>query len=266
VPRQTLIHVHADSGELGRVYRPSLAIHATPRAFAAALDRLAPPRYRPRGPDLARAAHEAYRVWSNPPEGGPGRLHMGPVMAHLQAELPETAIVTNGAGNFATWVHRYHRFRRFATQAAPTSGSMGYAMPAAIGAQETFPDRLVVCVTGDGDFQMTAPELGTMVQERLPILILLINNGAYGTIRMHQERTYPGRISGTRLENPDFAALARACGAHGETVTTTEEFPEALARARQAATETRRPALINLVLDIEAITPTRTLSDIRAGR
>jgi len=265
-PRQTLIHVHADVGELGRVYRPSLAIAATPRAFATALDRVPPPRHRPRDPDLARAAHEAYRLWSTPPETGPGAVHMGPIIAHLQAVLPEDTIVANGAGNFATWIHRYHRFRRFGTQVAPTSGSMGYALPAAIGAQLAFPERMVLCVTGDGDFQMTAQEFGTMAQQRLPILVLVINNGTYGTIRMHQERTYPGRVSGTHLENPDFAALARAYGGYGETVTATAQVAEALTRARDAAITTRRPALLDLVLDIEAITPTRTLSDIRAGR
>ncbi|MBB4265162.1 thiamine pyrophosphate-binding protein [Roseospira visakhapatnamensis] len=266
LPRQTVIHVHADAGELGRVYRPALGIHATPRALAAALARVPPPRHRRRKPDLARAAHEAYRLWATPPEDGPGTLHMGPVMTHVQAMLPEDAIITNGAGNYATWIHRFHRFRRFGTQAAPTSGSMGYALPAAIGAQLTFPDRLVLCVTGDGDFQMTAQELGTMIQERLPIVVLVINNGAHGTVRMHQERAYPGRVSGTHLENPDFAALARAYGAHGETVDTTAQVPAALARALDAATTRRRPSLLEIVLDIEAITPTRTLSDIRSGR
>jgi len=266
VPRQTLIHVHADANELGRVYRPALAINATPQAFAAALDRVPQPRYRHHAPELARAAHEAYRLWSTPPEGGPGTLHMGPIITHLRDTLPEDAIITNGAGNFATWVHRYYRFRRFGTQAAPTSGSMGYGLPAAVGAQLAFPERLVVCVAGDGDLQMTLQEFGTLAQERLPVLVITINNCAYGTIRMHQERSYPGRLSGTRLDNPDFAALARAYGGHGETVTETAAFPGALARAREAMNTTRRPALIDLILDVEAITPTRTLSEIRAGR
>ncbi|KAA5606779.1 thiamine pyrophosphate-binding protein [Roseospira marina] len=263
-PRQTLIHVHADPEELGRVYRSSLGIAATPRAFCAALGALPPPLRR-RDDGVVRAAHHAYRMWSTPPETGPGAVHMGPIMTHLQEVLPDTTIITNGAGNFATWVHRFHRFRRYGTQAAPTSGSMGYAMPAAVGAQLACPDRPVVCVTGDGDIQMTLPELGTMAQNRLPILILVVNNGMYGTIRMHQERAYPGRISATDLTNPDFAMLARSYGAFGETVTETAAFAPAFARACDHVEQQKGPALLDIHLDPEAITPTRTLSQIRAG-
>jgi len=263
-PRQTLIHVHPDPEELGRVYRPALAIAATPRAFCAGLAAVpAPLRQRDEG--LARAAQHAYRLWSTPPESGPGAVHMGPIMTHLQEVLPETAIIANGAGNFATWVHRFHRFRRYGTQVAPTSGSMGYALPAAMGAQLACPDRMVVCVAGDGEFQMTMQELGTMTQHRLPILVLVVNNGIYGTIRMHQERSYPGRVSGTDLVNPDFADLARAYGAFGETVAETAAFPGALERAVAHLEEGRGPALLNILLDPEAITPARTLSQIRAG-
>lgn len=263
-PRQTLIHVHADPQELGRVYRPALGIAATPRGFCGALGGVpAPLRQRDEG--LARAAHHAYRLWSTPPESGPGAVHMGPIMRHFQERLPETAIITNGAGNFATWVHRFFRFRRYATQAAPTSGSMGYAMPAALGAKLAFPDRVVVCVTGDGDFQMTMQELGTMAQHRLAILVLVINNGIYGTIRMHQERSYPGRVSGTDMTNPDFAALARAYGAFGETVAETAAFAPALDRAFGHLDAGAGPAVLDIRLDPEAITPARTLSQIRAG-
>ncbi|MBB4285561.1 thiamine pyrophosphate-binding protein [Roseospira goensis] len=263
-PRQTLIHVHPDPEELGRVYRPAVGIVATPRAFAAALAGVPAPLRR-RDDTLAKAAHHAYRLWSTPPEDGPGAVQMGPIMAHLNATLPDDAIFTNGAGNFATWVHRFRRFRRFGTQVAPTSGSMGYALPGAIGAQLAHPDRLVLCVTGDGDFQMTGQEFGTMVQERLPILVLVVNNGMYGTIRMHQERSYPGRISGTDLVNPDFAALARAYGAFGEVVAETAAFAPAFDRARAHAEGSGGPALLDIRLDPEAITPTRTLSQIRAG-
>jgi acetolactate synthase-1/2/3 large subunit len=263
-PRQTLIHVHPDPEELGRVYRPALAITATPRAFAAALDAVPPP-LRQRGDKLARAAHHAYTLWSTPPEDGPGAVNMGAIMAHLEEVLPTDAIITNGAGNFATWVHRFHRYRRFGSQIAPTSGSMGYAVPGAIGAALTCPDRMVMCVTGDGDFQMSGQEFGTLIQERLPVVVLVINNGMYGTIRMHQERAYPGRVSGTDLVNPDFAALARAYGAFGETVERTDAFADAFARARAHVTTGAGPALLDIHLDPEAITPTRTLSQIRNG-
>jgi acetolactate synthase-1/2/3 large subunit len=263
-PRQTLIHVHPDPQELGRVYRSALAVAATPRGFCGALAAVpAPLRQREEG--LARAAHHAYRLWSTPPESGPGTVHMGPIMNHLQDRLPDDAIIANGAGNFATWVHRFFRFRQYGTQVAPTSGSMGYAMPAALGAALACPGRVVVCVTGDGDFQMTQQELGTMAQHRLPILILVVNNGIYGTIRMHQERSYPGRVSGTDLSNPDFAALARSYGAFGETVAETEVFEDALTRAFGHLEAATGPALLDIRLDPEAITPARTLSQIRAG-
>ncbi|SDE63333.1 thiamine pyrophosphate-binding protein [Rhodospira trueperi] len=263
-PRQTLIHVHPDPEELGRVYRPALAITATPRAFAAALDAV-PPASRQRGDKLARAAHHAYTLWSTPPEDAPGAVNMGAIMTHLEQVLPIDAIITNGAGNFATWVHRFHRYRRFGSQLAPTSGSMGYAVPAAVGAALTCPDRMVLCVTGDGDFQMSGQEFGTLMQERLPVVVLVVNNGMYGTIRMHQERAYPGRVSGTDLVNPDFAALARAYGAFGEAVDRTEVFADAFARARAHVESGAGPALLDVRLDPEAITPTRTLSQIRDG-
>ena len=222
----------------------------------------AAPKAPPVWDDATPALHAAYLDWSTPPETGPGAVHMGPIMAWLEKELPEDAILTNGAGNYATWVHRFHRFRRFATQAAPTSGSMGYGTPGAVAAKALFPDREVIAFAGDGCFMMNGQEFATAVQYDLPIIVIVVNNGIYGTIRMHQEREYPGRVSGTDLKNPDFAALARAYGGHGETVEATADFAPAFERARA----TGKPAIIEIKLDPEAITPTRTLSEIREKR
>jgi acetolactate synthase-1/2/3 large subunit len=260
-PDQTLVHVHADPSELGRVYRPDLAINASPSAFAAAFAEDLPDAV-PVWAEGTERLHGAYLKWSTPPESGPGAVHMGPIMAWLEETLPEDAILTNGAGNYATWIHRFHRFRRYGTQAAPTSGSMGYGLPAAVAAKQLFPEREVVCFAGDGCFLMHGQEFATAVQYGIPIIVVVVNNGTYGTIRMHQEREYPGRVSGTDLVNPDFAALARAYGGHGETVEATEEFAPAFERARASG----KPALIEVRLDPEAITPTRTLTQIREKR
>ena len=230
-PEQKLVHVHPDSGELGRVYRPTLAINASPDAFAEAFARLrpaSPPSWR----GEAERLHKSYLAWSTPPETGPGAVQMGPIMNYLESVLPEDAILTNGAGNYATWIHRFHRFRRFATQGAPTSGSMGYGTPAAVAAKCLFPDREVIAFAGDGCFLMNGQEFATAVQYDLPIIVVVVNNGIYGTIRMHQEREYPGRVVATDLRNPDFAALARAYGGHGETVLETDGFAPAFERAR----------------------------------
>ena len=186
---------------------------------------------------------------------------MGAVVRHLREVLDETAILTNGAGNYATWIHRFWRFRRFGTQLAPTSGSMGYGLPAAIAAKLRHPERDVLCFAGDGCFQMTCQEFGTAVQAGAGVVVILVDNGIYGTIRMHQERAHPGRVSGTDLVNPDFAALARAYGGHGETVEAGDRFPEAFARARASG----KPAIVHLKTDPEAITPTTTLARLRAG-
>ena len=164
---------------------------------------------------------------------GPGDVQMGDVMAWLRERLPEDAILTNGAGNFSVWAHRFYEFRRFPTQLAPTSGAMGYGLPAAVAAKLVHPERLVVCFAGDGDFLMSGQELATAVQYELPIVVLVVNNGMYGTIRMHQERHYPGRPFGTDLVNPDFARYAEAFGGHGEVVERTEEFAPAFERARR---------------------------------
>jgi acetolactate synthase-1/2/3 large subunit len=260
-PDQKLIHVHADANELGRVYRPTVAINASPDAFAAAFAKTAP-KAPPAWEDRTETIHKAYLDWSTPPESGPGKVHMGPIMTYLESVLPDDAIMTNGAGNYATWVHRFHRFRRYGTQAAPTSGSMGYGTPAAVAAKTLFPDRTVVCFAGDGCFLMNGQEFATAVQYDLPIIVVLVNNGIYGTIRMHQEREYPGRVSGTDLKNPDFAELARAYGGHGELVETTADFAPAFERARSSG----KPAIIEVRLDPEAITPTRTMTQIREKR
>ena len=260
-PDQVLVHVHPDPDELGRVYRPALAINATPEAFTAALERLRPGAT-PDWAEATEALHGAYLAWSTPPESGPGPVRMGPIMRHLEHVLPENAILCNGAGNYATWVHRFHRFRLYGTQAAPTSGSMGYGTPAAVAAKALHPDRTVVAFAGDGCFLMNGQEFATAVQYDLPIVVIVVNNGTYGTIRMHQERNYPGRVVATDLRNPDFAALARAYGGHGETVEATEEFAPAFERALASG----RPAIVEIRLDPEAITPTRTLSEIREGR
>ena len=256
-PRQRLIHVHADPQELGRVYQPDLAINAAPRFFAEALATLAPIA----SPDWAAATHEArgeylaYRA----PVRSPGQVQMSEIVHWLDAHLPADTIFTNGAGNFATWLHRFHQYRGFGTQLAPTSGSMGYGFPAAVAAKLTMPSRPVVCFAGDGDFLMTGQELATAVGRGLQLIVLVINNGMYGTIRMHQERHYPSRVIATDLHNPDFVALARAYGAYGALVERTEDFAAAFAAARGGD----GPALLEIRLDPEAITPRQTLSEIR---
>jgi acetolactate synthase-1/2/3 large subunit len=180
-------------------------------------------------------------------------------MAHLRARLPADAVFTCGAGNFTVWAHRFYEFSQYGTQLAPRSGAMGYGVPAALAAKVVHPDRVVVCLAGDGDFMMASQELATAVQHELPVVVLVANNRMYGTIRMHQERLFPGRVSGTDLVNPDFAAYAASFGAHGELVERTEEFPAALERALAAG----RPAVVELRLDPEQITPRATLTELR---
>jgi acetolactate synthase-1/2/3 large subunit len=191
----------------------------------------------------------------------PGRVDLGDCIAHLRERVPD-AIVANGAGNFTVWVHRFWRWRAHGTQLAPTSGAMGYGVPAAVAAKAVRPDATVLCFAGDGDFLMSGSELATAVQHDLPIVVIVVNNGMYGTIRMHQERHYPGRVVGTELRNPDFAAYAQAFGAHGEVVEETSQFADAFERALGA----ERPALLELRIDPEAINPRTTLTAIREGR
>ncbi len=261
VPKQTLVHVHPDSGELGRVYRASLAINASPAAFATELASLPAPAATPWAADT-ETMHQSYLAWSDPaPIKTPGALQMGGVMAYLESHLPADAIMTNGAGNFATWLHRFHRFTQYGTQLAPTSGSMGYGLPAAVGAKRLSPEKMVVCFAGDGCFMMHGQEFATAVQYNLPIIVLIIDNGMYGTIRMHQEKHYPGRISATHLQNPDFAAYARAFGGHGERVESTDQFAAAFERAVASG----KPAIVHCLIDPEAITPTTTISKLRAA-
>jgi acetolactate synthase-1/2/3 large subunit len=259
VPKQKLVHVHPDSGELNRVYRPHLAINASPTAFSAALEGLQPPASVPWS-GRADEAHQEFLAWTDPGAvSPPGAVQMPQIMAHLREVLPPDTIMCNGAGNFAVWAHRFWRFRGYGTQLAPTSGSMGYGVPAAVGAKRLHPQRTVVCFSGDGDFLMNGQEFATAVQYDLPILVILLDNGMYGTIRMHQEREYPGRISATTLKNPDFAAYARAFGGHGERIERTADFAPALERALASG----KPAILHCLMDPEAITPTLTLSGIR---
>jgi len=258
VARQRLVHVHPGAEELGRVYQPDLAVNAAVAPFVAALRSVPPVPGDAWGP-WTEAARGNYLAWVRP-WPAPGRLDLGQVMAWLRERLPDDAVMASGAGNYTGWVHRYYQFHRLGTQLAPKSGAMGFGVPAALAAKLVHPGRVVVAVAGDGCFQMSGQELATAVQHRLDVVVLVVNNGMYGTIRMHQERSYPGRVIATDLVNPDFAALARAYGAHGEVVETTEAFPDAFERALAAG----RPALLELRVDAEAMSPTVTLSALRA--
>jgi acetolactate synthase I/II/III large subunit len=257
-PRTKLVHVHPGAEELGRVYRPHLAIHATPTAFAELAQALKPPpamAWR----DQTRAAHADYLEWSEVPTAQPGGVNLGAVMVWLRENLPADTILCNGAGNYAAWIHRFYRFRRFAAHIAPTSASMGYGMPAAVAMKRLNPERTVISVNGDGDFLMNGQEFATAVQYGLPIVVIICDNGLYGTIRMHQEREYPGRVCATVLKNPDFASYARSFGGFGVTVEKTEDFGEAFRFAEASG----KPAIVHLKIDAEAITPMTTLSSIR---
>jgi acetolactate synthase-1/2/3 large subunit len=254
-PKQRLIHVHGAEGELGKIYRPALAIQSGPNAFARALHAV-------QGPwaDWRAGARAAY-LDSLRLDPLPSPVDMGVATAHLRQVLPEDAIVTNGAGNFAVWPNKFLQYGTHGRLLAPQSGAMGYGVPAAIAAKIAYPQRLVVCFAGDGDFQMTAQELATARQEGAQPVILILNNGIYGTIRAHQERAFPARVSGTEMENPDFVMLARAHGFHAERVETTEAFAAAFARAVASPTG----AVLDLAISAEALTPRASLSAIRAA-
>jgi len=254
-----LVHVHPDPNELGRVYEPTLGIVASAPRFAAALADLEPPTGRGRAGELERA-HSAYRATLQGREL-PGAVELTGVMAVLRGSLGPDAIVTSGAGNFTVWAHRFYCFRRYRTQLAPQSGAMGYGLPAAIAAKLVHPDRAVVCIAGDGDFLMSLPELATACQHDTAVVVLVVDNGMYGTIRMHQERRFPGRVSGTDLVNPDFVSLARSFGAYGERVERTADMSAAFERALASGT----PAVLHLPVDPDALTPRQTLSEIRRG-
>ncbi|OSP54227.1 thiamine pyrophosphate-binding protein [Pseudoruegeria sp. SK021] len=259
VSKQSLIHVYPDPSELGRVYRPDLAVVAQPGAFIQQLaSRVSPSTNTARATALtdARAAYQAWQV----PQDTPGDLRMERVITHLNDVLPDDAILTNGAGNYSAWLHRYYRYRGWRTQLAPTSGSMGYGLPAAIAAKLRFPERDSICLAGDGCFQMVSQEFGVACEYGANIIVLISNNGMYGTIRMHQQRHYPGRPSATRMVNPDFAALAQAYGAFGATVTRDEDFADAFAEARAAG----RPAILELQVSPDALSPKMTLEGYQA--
>jgi acetolactate synthase I/II/III large subunit len=269
VPRQRLVHVHPGLAELGRLYQPTLAVNAAVGPFLAAW-RSVPPVRGDAWAAWTEAARSNYQAWVRPwPTDGParpgaapagaGRVDLGQALAALRQRLPDDAVVASGAGNYSIWVHRFFQFRRHGTQLAPKSGAMGFGLPAALAAKVVHPKRTVVAVAGDGDFVMCGQELATAVQHGLDVVVLVVDNGMYGTIRMHQERAYPGRVIATDLQNPDFAALAEAYGAAGETVAATGDFPAALDRALEAG----RPAVLALKVDPESIAPGLTLEALR---
>lgn len=259
VPKQKLVHVYPGAEEIGRVYQPTLGINAAMEPFAEALGGTKPSRG-VNWADGADDAHKDFLAWTEAPKI-PGPVQMGEVMAAVREQLPDDAILCNGAGNYSSWPNRFYRYRKFATLLGPTSGSMGYGTPAAVAAKRLNPDRTVVAFAGDGCFMMHGQELATAMQYDLPIIIIVINNSMYGTIRMHQEREYPARLSGTELKNPAFADLARAYGAHGELVEETAQFGPALARSLASG----KPSLIEIRIDPQAITPNTSLDEIRAA-
>ena len=257
VPRQQLIHVHADAAEIGRVYRPAIGLNADTAPTIEALAQLAPPQSAcwSQWTGDARQAHERF---SEVPERHPeaSAVDLGHVIQHASAQLADDALVTNGAGNYSVWLHRFYTYRNARTELATTCGAMGYGLPAAVAAALRHRDREVLCVAGDGCFLMYPQELATAAEHGLRLIVLVVNNGMYATIRMHQEKRYPGRVSGTRLAGPDYVGMARALGAaHAEQVSTTEQFPAALARARAADGF----ALLELLTDPRQITPAMRL-------
>ncbi|MFN0264051.1 thiamine pyrophosphate-binding protein [Tepidamorphus sp. 3E244] len=257
-PSTPIVHVHPGAEELGRVFTPALAIHASPPRFVAELSKLAvtpKPSWRAE----ADAAHAEYIAWSEVATSQPGKVNLGEVMVWLRENISPDTILCNGAGNYASWIHRFYRFRRFMAHVAPTSASMGYGMPAAVAMKRLHADRPVISVNGDGDFMMSCNEFATAVQYRLPIIVIVADNAQYGTIRMHQERAYPDRISGTELVNPDFSAFARSFGGFGATVKRTEDF----ANAFLAADASGLPSIIHLKISPDAILPGTTLTAIR---
>ncbi len=255
---QSLIHIHADINELGRVYQASQAVHCGIESAVSALARTDPPAQAPwhEWTRAARADHEAFSTPVPLPTGHKG-VDMTAVIQHLSSTLPDDAILTNGAGNYSVWLHRYYQYRAGRTELAPTCGAMGYGLPAAVAAALRHSNRSVVCLAGDGCFLMYPQELATAAEYGASIIVLVVNNGMYGTIRMHQERRHPGRVSGTCLKGPDYTALARAFAAHAETVTHADDFPAAFKRAQ----DTGGLALLELQVDPRQITPTMRLAD-----
>ena len=259
-PTQRLIHVHAGAEELGHIYQPELAINASADCFIAALAAAEFTAKIQTGRDAAVAtAHQDYLDW-NCSISVAGEVQFSDIIHSVRNLSGDDAIICNGAGNNTGWLHRFFRYRSYRTQLAPTSGTMGYGLPAAIAAKLRYPDRCVVAVAGDGDFMMNGQELATAMQYQANIIVIVVNNGIYATIRMHQEREYPHRVIGTDMINPDFVALARAYGAHGELVAKTDDFEAAFERSKAAA----KPALIEVRLDPDILTPTATVESLRS--
>ncbi|HEV3019186.1 MAG TPA: thiamine pyrophosphate-binding protein [Burkholderiaceae bacterium] len=267
VPEQALVHVHAGLEELGRVYQAQLMINSGMPQFAARLAAMTPIESSGWG-EQTRAGRAEYEQWQQRPvlyQQHEPLLDLWQVMRQLRQAMPRDAIVANGAGNFSVWLHRFFRYGSLGTQIAPTSGCMGYGVPAAIGAKIMAPERTVVCVTGDGDLMMSVQELATAAQYHAGVIFLVLNNAMYGTIRLHQERRFPGRVSGTSLVNPDFTALARSFGAMGAHVTDTAQFAPALSEALAYTRERRLPALIELACDPDLLTPEATVASLRGA-
>jgi acetolactate synthase-1/2/3 large subunit len=256
-PRQRLVHVHPDPLELGRIFETALPINAAPTTFARSLDRV-PPIDGSRWSGWTRDARRDYEAYIQPPPTQ-ATLDLATIVHFLSERLPENAFITTGAGNFSIWPRRFFLYKRFGTQLAPVAGAMAYGVPAAVAAKLRHPDRVAVAFAGDGDFMMSGHELATAMQYRAAIVVIVINNEMLGTIRMHQERTYPSRTIATDLRNPDFVALARAYGAHASLVERTADF----APAFEAALASGLPALLELRVDPEQITPSQTLAKIR---
>ncbi len=257
-PTTRLVHIHPDPDEIGQLYQPALAIPASPRKAALALAGLEPPR-EAAWAGQAQAAHADYLAWSQVATPQPGGVNFGEVLVWLREHLERDAIVCNGAGAYAAWLHRFYRFRGLNTHIAPASATMGYGPPAAIAMKRLFPERRVVSLSGDGDFLMNGQEFATQVQYGLPIVNLIVDNASYGSIRLFQEREFPGRVVATDLKNPDFAAYARAFGGFGATVEKTSEFAEAF----HAAERSGLPAIVHLKVDTECLSPGATLSQVR---
>ena len=265
VPMQRLVHFHTDAEELGSVYQAELMINSGAPQACAMLAAMAPVGASAWQASVAQAKAELTAYQEQPPifKDGQAPLDLWQVVQQLQAAIPKDAIVTNGAGNYASWAHRFYRYGGMRTQLAPTNGAMGYGVPAGIAAKIVDPARTVITFAGDGEYMMNGQELATAVQYKAGVVIIVFNNSMFGTIRMHQERDYPGRVSGTTLHNPDFAALAVAYGAHGEVVNTTAQFAPALERALAYSRDESLPAIIELRYDGNLITPNATLETIR---
>lgn len=255
-PSALICHIHADPNELGRIWAPDQSCVAAAPDFVAALACL--PACGKDWSEWTERARADYEQWLTPKES-PGDVKQEAVISWLSENLPADAIITNGAGNYAAWLHRYFVYKQYGTQLAPTSGSMGYGFPAAVSASIEYPERTVVCLAGDGCFQMTLNEISTAVQHGAKPIVIVMNNGRYGTIRMHQEKHYPGRVSGTMLASPDFAALARSYGGHGETVLVQDQFAPAFERAKASGLV----SIIEVKIDEQALSTGMTLDEAR---